>query len=369
MKHIRDSLLALAALVPAHSLYAQRPENVLVVVNDSSSVSRSIGEYYSRKRSIPQHNVCRIRTSEDESIPRKIYESEILGPVTRCLKAGIQEQILYIVTTLGVPLRIEGTPPPNGDTAAVDSELTLLYRDLKTGTPHPLPGMQPNPFYNQRGKPFSRAQYPIYLVTRLAAYDFAGVRALIDKALIAKNEGKFVIDKKSLFEGEGESWLTDAAIRLPKDRVIFNDNGEVVYNQKDVIAYASWGSNDQARKKRFVGFQWLPGAIATEFVSTDGRTFKKPPDNWNISDWKSQSLWFAGSPQTMSADYLLEGATGVSGHVDEPYLMATPHPEILLPAYYSGRNLAESFYMAIPFLSWQNIVVGDPLCTLGPPKP
>jgi hypothetical protein len=49
--------------------------------------------------------------------------------------------------------------------------------------------------------------------------------------------------------------------------------------------------------------------------------------------------------------------------------MATPHPEILLPAYYSGRNLAESFYLAIPFLSWQNIVVGDPLCTLGPPKP
>jgi len=32
-----------------------------------------------------------------------------------------------------------------------------------------------------------------------------------------------------------------------------------------------------------------------------------------------------------------------------------------------GRNLAESYYLAIRSLSWQNIVVGDPLCSLGKP--
>src|SRR5204863_243570 len=37
-------------------------------------------------------------------------------------------------------------------------------------------------------------------------------------------------------------------------------------------------------------------------------------------------------------------------------------PQILFPAYLSGFNLAESFYLAMPFLSWQDIVVGDPLC-------
>ena len=70
----------------------------------------------------------------------------------------------------------------------------------------------------------------------------------------------------------------------------------------------------------------------------------------------------------MSADFLLEGATGASGHVFEPYLAMTPHPDMVLPAYYSGRNLAESFYLGILGLSWQNIVIGDPLCSLGPPK-
>ena len=33
----------------------------------------------------------------------------------------------------------------------------------------------------------------------------------------------------------------------------------------------------------------------------------------------------------------------------------------------TGRNLAESYYLAILGLSWQNIVVGDPLCSLGRP--
>ena len=54
------------------------------------------------------------------------------------------------------------------------------------------------------------------------------------------------------------------------------------------------------------------------------------------------------APQTLTADFLLEGATGASGHVYEPYLALTPHPDYLLPAYYGGRNLAESFYLRSP---------------------
>src|SRR6185437_1311647 len=167
--------------------------------------------------------------------------------------------------------------------------------------------------------------------------------------------------------GEGDNWLRAAAARLPKDRVIFDDSTQVLYDQKDVIGYASWGSNDNNRHRRFVNFRWLPGAIVTEYVSTDGRTFARPPDNWNISNWNTKNLWFAGSPQTMTADYILKGATGASGHVDEPYLIMTPRPDILLPAYFNGRNLAESYYLAIRALSCQNIVVGDPLCSIGKP--
>jgi uncharacterized protein (TIGR03790 family) len=253
------------------------------------------------------------------------------------------------------------------EAASVDSELTLLYSDMR-GPPHGVPAGIHNPFFGKVSAAFRHPDFPIYLVTRLTGYDFADVKGLIDRALLARNRGNFVIDLKKFDNGPGNGWLRDAARALPKDRVILDDTGKVLYNQRDVIAYASWGSNDPDRKQRHVDFQWLPGAIMTEYVSTNGRTFARPPDSWNINAaWSDRKGTFAGSPQTLTADYVHEGATGASGHVYEPFLQFTPRPDILLPAYYHGRNLAESYYLAIPALSWMNIVVGDPLCSLGKP--
>jgi uncharacterized protein (TIGR03790 family) len=115
-----------------------------------------------------------------------------------------------------------------------------------------------------------------------------------------------------------------------------------------------------------VGFAFLPGALVTEFVSTDGRTFEEPPAGWNITSWADKGGYFAGSPQSLSADFIRQGATGVSGHVYEPYLTFTVRPDLLFPAYLGGRTLAESYWAAIPALSWMNVVVGDPLCRLAP---
>jgi uncharacterized protein (TIGR03790 family) len=361
-------LLAILA-VAASSVLADENHSVLLVVNDNSAVSKTIADYYARRRSTPQANICHLHTTADEEISRDVYNGQIAGPIAAFLRAGgLTERILYIVTTLGVPLKIRGTGEMDGDQAAVDSELTLLYLDMKRGAPHAVKGSIPNPFFGKKDATFAHPQFPIYLVTRLAAYDFDGVKAIIDRSLAARNIGKFVIDEKDTGENSADAWLHSAAAFLPKERVVLDTTTKVLYDLSDVIAYAGWGSNDKNRHRRFLGFHWLPGAIATEFVSSDGRTFKKPPDSWNLGkDWQTPEGLFAGSPQTMSADYLLEGATGASGHVYEPYLGQTPHPELLLPAYYKGRNLAESFYLSIRSLSWQNIVIGDPLCSLGKP--
>jgi uncharacterized protein (TIGR03790 family) len=361
----------LAAVLAASFAAAETPDRVLVVVNDGSPLSRSIGEYYAHRRGIPLKNVCHLRTSSDEVISRQDYDSKIARPIGDYLrKQGLVESIYYIVTTAGVPLKIPGTDGLNGSYASVDSELTLLYSDLTTGKPHPVDGTLRNPFFGRRDAPFSHPAFAMYLVTRLAAYDFDGVKAIIDRALEATNRGKFVLDLRGPEDDPGNSWLRDAAILLPKNRVVIDETRRPVYGQTDVIAYASWGSNDANHDHRLPGFHWLPGGIVTEYVSTDGRTFQRPPKKWIPSrDWKDSWMWFAGSPQSMLADYLTEGATGGSGHVAEPYLQMTPRPDLLLPAYYSGRNLAESYYLAIPSLSWQNIVVGDPLCSLGKPVP
>jgi uncharacterized protein (TIGR03790 family) len=347
--------------------FATKPENVLVVVNQLSELSRNIADYYVRKRAIPKQNVCSIRTTAGETVQRKTYEAEIASPVSDCLKTrGLIESVLYIVTTAGVPLRVNGSAGTTGDAASVDSELTLLYSDIK-GRRMPADGPLTNPFYKRREVPFAHPLFPIYLVTRLAGYDLHDAKAIVDRGLAAKNTGKVVLDLRGV-EGEGDEWLRSAAIFLPGNRVLLDETVEPVYGATDVIAYASWGSNDNKRKKRKPGFTWLPGAIMTEFVSTNGRTFQRPPDNWNIATWKDRDRFFAGAPQTLTADYINEGATGASGHVYEPYLRFTPRPEVLLPAYLGGRNLAESYWLSIPALSWQNIVIGDPLCSLGKPS-
>ena len=364
------SRLVTAALVIAHTsaqAAAPGPANVVIVANANSALSKNIAEYYAVKRGIPRNQVCYLKTSSVESITRARYESEIEAPVARFLKAnGLTESTLYLVTTSEVPLKIDGSlDGMNNDGASVDSELTLVYQVLR-GQKHQFKGPLDNPYFRASTN-LSHPRFPMYLVTRLAAYNFQDVKGMIDRALIATNKGKFVIDLKGDSEDEGNGWLRDTMIALPTDRTIFDDGRKVLSGLPNIIGYASWGSNDTYRKERLTKFQWLPGAIATEFVSTNARTMVRPPDSWNLGNWKDQSTWFAGAPQSMSADYIHEGASGVSGHVYEPYLALCPRPQYILPAYVKGENLAESFYRGIPAVSWQNVVLGDPLCSLGHP--
>jgi len=349
-------------------LHAQTGENVLLVVNKNSAVSREIAEYYRPRRSVPVRNVCTIATTGEEEIPWKVYEEQIERPIGDCLKqGGLAEKILYIVTTSGVPLKVDGGGSRQvTERASVDSELTLLYSKLK-GTRYGRPGGVSNPFYMQRDAPFRHSAFPIYLVTRLAGYDLSDVKAMIDRSLAARNRGKFVIDLQSAKDDPGNNWLRTAAMLLPASRVALDETTRALYNQTDVIGYASWGSNDDHRTERLPHFHWLPGAIAAEYVSTSARTFQRPPEKWVPSgNWGDKSGFFAGSPQGLVADLIHEGATGASGNAYEPFLNACARPDYLLPAYNQGRNLAESYYLSLIYLSWQSVIVGDPLCVLKP---
>jgi uncharacterized protein (TIGR03790 family) len=367
----------LGFLVCASGL-AQGPKNILLVVNRDSKISKAVGTYYRARRHIPPQQVCSIKTWDEEEIDRAIFDKEIRRPILDCIsKGGLQDRILYIVLTKGVPLKIKAADQEN-DRASVDSELTLLYQDL-LGMPRLLRGSVPNPYFagNRGGKSvrFSHREFPIYLVTRLDGYDLADVRALIDRSLTPSHEGRFILDLSRDDNTKGNNWLREAAERLkevgiPSSRILLNTSEVFVMGQQDVLGYASWGSNDRADPSRFLHNTWVNGALLAEYVSTDARTFEKPPKKWTIGKWSDPPItFFAGSPQSLIADYIHEGVTGAAGYVYEPYLETCVRPQYLFPAYVRGLNLAESYYSAIPLLSWQTVVVGDPLTAPYPGTP
>ena len=364
------SVAVCLALLPI-AAFGQTGDNVLVVVNEAVPASIEIGEYYAKRRSIPAMQLLKIRTSSADQVTRVEYDVTIQAPIGSWLSRNqAQDRILYIVLTKGVPLRIAGTGGRTGTVSSVDSELTLLYRRLAGQTVAPN-GSTSNPYYLGEAAVsvatrFSHAKYDIYLVTRLDGFSTADVKALIDRGLEPRTGGRIVLDQRASLNDKPNDWLADAAHKLETQghgqRVVLENTSRLADPEKDVLGYYSWGSNDPAITERDPGQQFAPGALAAMFVSSDARTFTEPPASWRPGGWQSRTAYYAASPQSLTGDLIRAGVTGVAGYVAEPYLDNSVRPDILFPAYMAGFTLAEAFYMALPSLSWQAVVVGDPLC-------
>ena len=167
---------------------AQDGRNVLLVINSNSSSSDRIGAHYARARQIPPENIVRVKTEGGDEIDRERYLREIEEPIFELIdQQKSQDQILYIVLTKGLPLRISGTSGRSGNVASVDSELSLLYRKL-TGMMHSTAGPLANPYHLDSApvsdaKRFTHEFYDIYLVSRLDGFSEEDAIALIDRSL------------------------------------------------------------------------------------------------------------------------------------------------------------------------------------------
>lgn len=365
------SLVALTAVTVPPAL-AQSAENVAVVINTNSQDSQRVGAHYIRVREIPSSNVIRIQTSSDEAVSRGVYAATIERPVAAALaREGLQDRVLYLVLTKGIPLRIAGTGGHEGTIAAVDSELTLLYRRM-TGQAVLTRGRVDNPYFLgtrdvREARPFTHREHDIYLVSRLDAFTADEAIALIDRSRKPSTEGRIVLDQRdALVNRIGDEWLESAARRLTAEghggRLVLEMTPKPARGITPVLGYFSWGSADPQNRVRTPDLEFAPGSLAASFVSTDARTFKEPPAGWVPTNDANRATWFEGSPQSLVGDLIREGVTGVAGQVSEPYLQSSVRPEALFSAYLAGRNLVESFYLAIPHLSWQTLVVADPLC-------
>src|SRR6266508_5378042 len=219
MKALTLSLVVTAILLTPVAARGLTVDQVLIVANERSPMSTQIAEYYQRVRSIPENHQGRIRTDPHEEIDRETFQREVAQPIAAHLfQHRLPDQILAIVLTKGVPLKIRGTGGPRGAQASVDSELALLYRELIRGL-GPSEGPVRNPYFHASGaSPFGRADHDIYLVTRLDGYTWEDIRVVIDRSTAPVRHGKVVLDLKAAIPASGalpgDGWLREVAWRL-----------------------------------------------------------------------------------------------------------------------------------------------------------
>ena len=146
MKGVRVLACALTALLCSRPLAAQTADNVLLVVNERSDASKQIGDHYAQKRALATEHVVRVSVPLTDTVSRSDYDTQIESPIADWLEThALQDRVLYIVLTKGVPIRILGTEGLGGTMASVDSELTTLYQKMLGRRPNVL-GQLPNPY-------------------------------------------------------------------------------------------------------------------------------------------------------------------------------------------------------------------------------
>jgi uncharacterized protein (TIGR03790 family) len=315
------------------------PERVAVIVNEAAPDSLAVARHYLRARRIPGRNVVPITCSPGEIIPDELCEEKILRPVRRHLaRTRLDTTVDFLVTTRGVPLA-------TASGLSVDGQLMVL------DPPYVPPGSD-NPYHGNGGA-FSHREFSFYLCTRLDAYTVPEAKALVDRSLAARpQKGVFLFDMDPRRRGGGFP-ATNAQMRMTADYlkaqgyvVQLDEARDFAGSERKLSGYFSWGSNDGAFDPRvYAALSFLPGAIAETAVSTSARTLRPTHGG-----------------QSLIADLVRHGVTGVKGYVSEPYLRAIARPDILFPWYVGGRNLAESFYAASAQIHWKDVVLGDPLC-------
>lgn len=353
---MRIPLLLLALAIAARSAaQAGTHHDVAVIVNLNSPASVTIGDYFMTARGIPASRRIAISTAAANDIDSAGFEALRAQVETGLIQSGALDSINYIVTTMGVPVRVVQADCDSvvfQGCRSVDGELALILGPFASQVGQPS-GMLSNPYY-QSAFPFSRSATGLFLVTRLAATTVPDVLALIDRS------GSVAIDPASALIAADDNFLD---LAQPPSTALYEILAQITEpfasgpwtvelappgvrldSLEGVIAYLSIGSGDG-----FVpSFDWLPGAIYLEGLSHTALAYQSPgssPHHAQLA--KAVSAGATGARGTVSmfySGYLAGFGTTLLSYLDTTYRM----------------NLGESLLAGLHHLRSGHVFIGDP---------
>ena len=350
---------------------------VVILANRDDPDSLRVAQHYAEARAVPVQNIIALAMPTAETITWREFVATIWQPLEDELirakwinaipmaltdslgrrKIDVDgHHITALVVCRGVPLAIAHDPTLYVDArpltqrvefrtnaGAVDSELSLLARP-----DYPINAFVPNPlFQNDHASHFDRER--VVEVSRLDGPTVDDALALVDRALAAEKTGiigRAYVDVGGL-HADGDRWLEAVVKQL--DSLGFDQEVDRLpatfapAARFDAPAlYFGWYAGDLNGPMALPGFRFPPGAIALHIHSYSARTMRSSTAGW-------------------VGPLVARGVTATMGNVFEPYLQLTHHPDLLLRALARGATLVDAAYYALPALSWQTVLIGDPL--------
>jgi uncharacterized protein (TIGR03790 family) len=362
---------ALLNLVLASPAAAAR-RDVLVVVNTRVPDGTTVAETYRAARDIPASHVVTIDVAPAESIARQDYLTAIELPISAWLhRHAAHDEIVHIVLTRGVPLKVTADPGTRTTLVGVDSSLTLLYRKMLGAIigsgPIGNPSFTPAPT-GQGWPAFDRSVHDTYLVSRLDGFTLEDAVALAGRCTgTPAGPPTVVLDGVPPGATPEHGWLVQAADRLRAleargVKVELDQTPQRVRDREGVIGFYGWGAIDPSQRERTLPLRLAPGAIGASLWASDARTFKAPPPAWLPGGFRQSDRIFEGTADGLAGDMIRAGMTGWGGAVADPLVDGLVRPQTLFPAYLHGRSLAEAYALATRYIGWRTVVLGDPLC-------
>lgn len=303
------------------------PEDLAVIVNDNDPLSRQIGEYYQKRRNIPQENLIHVRFRPGTTIMTRSEFARVKAEVDRKSPKSVQAFAL----TWAAPYRV--------DCMSITSAFAFGFN--KAFCSHKCGPTKPSPYFNSSSTaPY--ANLKIRPTMALAGLNFDNVKALIDRGIEADGSHPpgtgyllSTSDKTRNVRAVTYPKLVQATANLVDVKLMESD---FIKDKNDVLFYFTGLANvpDLGTLK------FRPGAIADHLTSTGGQ----------LTD----------SSQMSSLRWLEAGATGSYGTVEEPcnHLAKFPNPALVMYWYLAANSLIEAYWKSVQWPG-EGIFIGEPL--------
>ncbi|MCH7702879.1 MAG: hypothetical protein IID37_14440 [Planctomycetes bacterium] len=351
------------------------PENVLLLIDPLSADSMYVGNYYKQARNIPDRNVLYLPAAPDGTNYAEFSETNLPVLLGMLNQRHVADHIDYVVIPPGGDYRLSASgfifdfcsPVNNFSTSSL---YTMAYLsdailDSVSGTSSGMIQTTPNQYFSSddtaiafdnslawlSGEPSESDNARRYFIGAMLGY--SGLRGNTIEETIAMIDRSVAVDGTQPLGTFYFMKTTDPLRSGPRDPFF-----PAVIASMQALGADAEQIDDWLPTGRHDALGILTGA-ANPDILTEDMTILDGAFCDHLTSWAAD---FDQSAQAKMSEWIIVGASGSAGTVEEPcnYPGKFPHPRMHL-YYYQGLSLGEATLRSLEYVPYQVLLYGDPL--------